>query len=224
MTKVDNIHLISYDTNVFGMNVYEIKSLSQATLDNMLQNPGHYTIKIDPLASKKILHEYGFYYCDTLIEPFCSQDRFVCFLDDKISLSREIVIENLLALGRNVFEYGRFHRDFNLNKELAELRYLNWLKQLHQQNAIFLLQYEGCLAGFIAFDKNKLVLHALNHQFRGKHLAKFFWSHACKELFDEGYTELTSSISAANLSVVNLYASLGFRFRNSVDVYHCLIK
>ena len=70
---------------------------------------------------------------------------------------------------------------------------------------------------------NKLVLHAVSEKFRGGGLAKYLWSVACKDLFGRGHQELTSSVSAANLPVVNLYASLGFRFRNSLDVYHRLV-
>jgi ribosomal protein S18 acetylase RimI-like enzyme len=78
------------------------------------------------------------------------------------------------------------------------------------------------LAGFVACIENRLVLHALNQSYRGKGLAKFFWSSFCQHLFSQGYSELTSSISTTNMPVLNLYCSLGFNFRNPVDVYHFL--
>jgi hypothetical protein len=53
-------------------------------------------------------------------------------------------------------------------------------------------------------------------------MAKFLWTPVCQALFDAGASEIVSSISAANLAVVNLYSSLGFRFRNAVDIYHRL--
>ncbi len=31
-------------------------------------------------------------------------------------------------------------------------------------------------------------------------------------------------MSASNLAIVNLYASLGFRFRNPVDIYHRMVR
>jgi ribosomal protein S18 acetylase RimI-like enzyme len=46
----------------------------------------------------------------------------------------------------------------------------------------------------------------------------------CAELARQGAPELTSSISATNLAALNLYVSLGFRFRNPVDVYHRVIR
>jgi ribosomal protein S18 acetylase RimI-like enzyme len=66
-----------------------------------------------------------------------------------------------------------------------------------------------------------MVLHAVAREFRGRGLAKYLWSAACHHFFDVfGFEVLESSISAANLPVLNLYTSLGFRFRNCCDVYH----
>jgi len=209
-----------WDSTILGIDTYEILSLSPEAIHAALSKPGHYTIKIDPLAPKKILHENGFYYCDTLIEPYCCIENYIFFENDAINISNQIPINNLLAICHEAFIHGRFHRDFNIKKEYAEQRYINWLTQLHQSNNVYALLYKQNIAGFIAIQKEKLVLHALSEKYRGQGLAKFFWSRMCKELFEKGNIELTSSISASNLAIVNLYASLGFRFRNAVDVYH----
>jgi len=68
------------------------------------------------------------------------------------------------------------------------------------------------------------VLHALGAKHRGRGLARHLWSAVCAELARQGALELTSSISATNLAALNLYVSLGFRFRNPVDVYHRVIR
>jgi len=54
-------------------------------------------------------------------------------------------------------------------------------------------------------------------------LAKYWWHATCCELFGAGHLEVTSSISAINMAVLNLYASLNFSFRNPLDVYHRLV-
>jgi len=83
--------------------------------------------------------------------------------------------------------------------------------------------YEKKLAGFWAFSDNQILLHALSPDYRGKGMAKYFWSLACQEMFKLGYQEIISSVSASNLAVVNLYSSLGFKFKNPQDIYHLLI-
>ncbi|MEX0267936.1 GNAT family N-acetyltransferase [Leptolyngbyaceae cyanobacterium UHCC 1019] len=84
--------------------------------------------------------------------------------------------------------------------------------------------YYKTLAGFWGYSENKIVLHALGSDYRGRGLAKYFWSAACRELFRQGHSELVSSISFSNTPALNLYISLGFRFRNSYDLYHLMIQ
>ena len=62
-----------WDSRIFGFNTFEIVDTSDGNLKKTLERIfqenrlGHYTVKLNPLNNKKILHEFGFYYCDTLI-------------------------------------------------------------------------------------------------------------------------------------------------------------
>jgi predicted dehydrogenase len=116
------------------------------------------------------------------------------------------------------------HRDFNVERRLADLRYENWLRTLHAAGKVYGLTWEGGLAGFIAHEGGKLVLHALGGGHRGRGIARHLWSAVCADLVRNGASELSSSISIANTAALNLYASLGFRFRNPVDIYHRVIR
>ncbi len=211
-----------WDARVFGVPTFEIRDLSPEVFEGLKDMKGHFTVKVDPLASKKILHEYGFYYCDTLIEPYCTPERFVPFEDEAVRVSTATDIGDLIALSHGTFVHGRFQRDFSIGKELADLRYDNWLKDLHSSGNVLGLMYRNELAGFFALAGNKAVLHAVVEKYRGRGLAKYLWSAACKEMFSKGHSEITSSISASNMPALNLYASLGFRFRNPLDVYHLM--
>jgi len=215
-----------WDSRALGLDTFEISTYSEEVLRLIVQNaaPGHYTVRADPLSSKKVLHECGFYYCDTLIEPFCALESFIDFQHDNVHLSKSTPVEDLISISVNAFFNGRFHRDFNIDKSLADLRYTLWLKDLHGTKNIFGLMYYQTLAGFWGYSENKIVLHALGSDYRGKGLAKYFWSAACRELFQQGHSELVSSISFSNTPALNLYISLGFRFRNSYDLYHLMIQ
>lgn len=223
---MDRQALIStpWDAAAFGLPTYELADASAASLQLAAQTPGHHTVRVDPLASKQLLHEHGFYYCDTLIEPCCAAGNLKALAHPEAGISKNAGWQELYAICHGAFSHGRFHRDFNLDRARADLRYDNWLKQLHEQRNVYGLLWRNELAGFIAHDGNKLVLHAVAGPYRGKGLARYWWSAVCAELFDAGCTEVESSISAANLAALNLYASLGFGFRNPVDVYHRLVK
>lgn len=208
-----------WDAAVFGCETFEIRAATPEAMAQMREAPGHYTIKVDPLTDKRFLHERGFYYCDTLIEPYCSRDRLNGAAHPDATLSRDMLYAELLPICHGAF-VGRFHRDFRVDHALADRRYDEWLKRLHAAGKVRGLLHRGALAGFVAVEGNKLVLHAIAAQYRGRGLAKHWWTALCNELFAAGHAEVLSSISVTNLAALNLYASLGFRFRNPLDVYH----
>ena len=209
-----------WDKAAFGIPTWELLEYSAAALHQAVQTPGHHTIKVYPMADKRLLHEHGFYYCDTLIEPHCTAQKLHRITHPDTTISQQVEWEKLLPICHGAFAHGRFHRDFNLDKARADLRYDNWLRQLYEKDAVFGLFWREKLAGFIAHSDNNLVLHAVAEQQRGKGLSKYWWSAVCAELLAAGNHEVKSSISAANLAVLNLYASLGFSFNHPTDVYH----
>lgn len=213
-----------WDTAAFGMPTWELTEYSAEALRQAAQTAGHHTVRVDSLADNRLLYEYGFYYCDTLIEPYCNISRLRTVQCQEATLSKIIDAEKVLAICHGAFRHGRFHRDFNLPKAAADLRYDNWLKQLLEVQQVYGLYWQDTLAGFIGYSGNALILHALSSQYGGRGLAKYWWSAMCKELFNAGRTEVTSSISAANVAALNLYASLGFSFRNPACIYHRLVK
>lgn len=224
MAFPDGLSATPWDQRIFNLPTWEVVAPDESLLAELGAHPGHYTVKIDPLASTEALQRHDFYYCDTLIEPYVDYDRFREHPHDEISIVERPLREDMMALCHGMFNHGRFHRDFNIDPRLADRRYNQWVGQLCEEGNAFALLYKGETAAFIGYRGNKLVLHAIAERFQGRGLAKFMWSRVCKELFDRGRSELCSSVSASNLAVVNLYASLGFRFRMPLDIYHRMVR
>ena len=214
----------TWDEEFFGMPTWEILDYSKTSLEQADRILGHQTIKVDPLENKQLLQEHGFYYCDTLIIPSCKQGRLREISHPDATISKTIDTERMLGIFNGAFTHGRFHRDFNLPNEAADLRYNNWLKQLMEAQQVYGLYWQGIIAGFIGYDGGNLVLHAVSEEFRGKGLSKYWWSLVCAKILISGQPEIKSSISAANLAVLNLYSSLGFSFISSQDIYHRLLR
>lgn len=220
MSQAPLIKATPWDTAAFGIPTWELLEYSAAALQQAAQTPGHHTLRVEPLTDKRLLHESGFYYCDTLIEPYCNAERLRIAQQPDATISKEVDAEQVLAICHGAFMHGRFHRDFNLSKAAADQRYDNWLEQLLEAHQVYGLWWQGELAGFIGHNGNNLVLHALSEKYRGKGLSKYWWSAVCSELLANGNEEVKSSISTTNLAVLNLYASLGFSFKNPQDIYH----
>lgn len=211
-----------WDCAALGRDAFELADAGTEALAQV-RAPGHYTVKVGPLAAKEALHRNGFYYCDTLIEPHCLAADFKPSSHAGAGFDRRPELAPLLALCRDAFRHGRFHRDFNVERRLADLRYESWLGKLHAAGKVYGLLWHGAMAGFIAHEGGKLVLHALGEEHRGRGIAKHLWSAVCGDLLSQGAPSLSSSISAANVPALNLYASLGFHFRNPSDIYHRVI-
>lgn len=217
------IRATPWDTAAFGMPTWELTEYSEAALQQASQSMGHYTLKVDPLADKRLIHEHGFYYCDTLIEPFCNATHLSEAQHPNATISKTVDRTQALNICHGAFSHGRFHRDFNLPKASADRRYNSWLEQLLDSQSVYGLYWQGSLGGFIGYSGDKLVLHAVAEDYRGKGISKYWWRAVCNELLHNGH-DITSSVSATNLAAVKLYASLGFQFRNPQDVYHRLVQ
>lgn len=222
MAGTSLIERTPWDSAALGCDAFELASASSGAMAQV-GPPGHYTVRVEPTASKEILHRNGFYYCDTLVEPYCTAGQLKLHPHPAAGLDHRPSLAPLLAVCRGAFRYDRFHRDFNVEPRRADLRYENWLRTLHAGNKVYGLAWEKEIAGFIAHEGGKLVLHALDGKHRGHGIAKHLWSALCAELASDGAGEISSSISVTNTAALNLYASLGFHFRNPSDIYHRVI-
>lgn len=213
-----------WDEQVFGIPCYAISNPCTETLQLASTQQGHYSVKIDPLADKSQLHHYGFYYVDTLIQPYCQRDNFISHPHREVTLHPNVTLDEILSMCDDNFVHGRFHRDFQISNALADQRYKQWLSQLHEKGQVIGIQYRQRTAAFIGHQQGNLLLHAVDKAFQGQGLAKHLWSTAIEQLFSQGITTIESSISATNLAALNLYTSLGFRFRKPLDIYHRLTQ
>jgi len=209
-----------WDRRVYGLPTYEMVQLTEESLQRTEQLTGHFTVKVHPLVSKQLLHRHNFYYCDTLFEPICHIEAFQPIFDDRVSVVHGNDADQWIPFCLDTFKYDRFHRDFNLDPEKGDIRYVNWLQSLTTEGRVLTLKFEDIPVGFFAYKDNNILLHAIGQPFQGKGLGKFLWSTACQMVFSKGYREIKSSVSTANVAMVNIYRQLGFSFKHPVDIYH----
>lgn len=212
-----------WDKRNFYVETYQLSEYSEAALEETRETTGHFTIKVEPFANKERLMDYGFYYVDTLIEPVCRENQLLELNSEYINFSRDYSKEEILEIAEEAFKGGRFHRDFNIPDYMADRRYRNWVNDLIEKDLILALHVEGKTAGFFAYEDDHILLLAISKDFRGKGLARAFTSACVKEQFKQtGYDTLRTSISPSNPASLNVFISLGFRLKGSVDVYHKL--
>lgn len=211
-----------WDQRALGVPCWELAELTPETEEWLAEVRGFVTLKIPSDSSKGKPETLGFRYHDTLLIPTCNPDRFKPHDDLRCAVTDDYKLDSLLGIISGAFTHDRFHKDPLVSPEAADLRYSLWLRDLHNEGRLRAFVWEEReVAGFWGYSAGgAAVLHVLTPAFRGKGLAKGFWTAGCRMLFNHGYREVSSSVSASNLSVINLYSSLGFSLRKAVDVYH----
>ncbi|GIO24706.1 GNAT family N-acetyltransferase [Oceanobacillus sp. J11TS1] len=210
-----------WDNRNFPLATFQLTEYSEAALQATEETEGHFTIKVDPLADKALLHKYGFYYTDTLLEPYCYRNTFLAERAGEVSFYEDYNADEVLAIAEEAFQGGRYHRDFQVPNEMADLRYRNWVKDLIEQNLILAYKQADRVAGFFAYQEENVLLLAMHKDIRGKGFAAPFAAACVKEQFERTNKEqLITSISPSNPASLNVFIGLGFRLRAGKDVYH----
>ena len=88
---------------ILGCPTFELCDVHPATLQRACQQPGHYTVSVAPLACTQALHSHGFYYCDTLIEPYCRPDWLLEHPHPEVGLLPQPPLSELLAIAHDAF-------------------------------------------------------------------------------------------------------------------------
>lgn len=114
----------------------------------------------------------------------------------------------------------RFHVAPDLNQEIASKILTGWVQNL---SSYYLCEHKEQPIGFLALtgegDRRFVRLAAVLERCRTSGAAMSLYAAAARDCKACGVRFLEGRISAANTSVMNLYAYLGAKFSNPMDVY-----
>jgi ribosomal protein S18 acetylase RimI-like enzyme len=133
-----------------------------------------------------------------------------------------VLQSKIMECARESFSDDRFHMDPNCHKELADLRFFNWAKDLidNPEVEIYIAVLGEDVVGFLAQKQGNLILAGFMSSYTGKGLGEFLWLESLSNMMTHGLEHATTRISANNVAVLNLYARLGFKFRNPAAMFH----
>jgi hypothetical protein len=111
------------------------------------------------------------------------------------------------------FHHGRILEDVNVPEDLARKRNRHWIEDLYRYANIWVCEIRGEVVGFHAFQRKKneakMILTGLKSGCEP--LAGLFWRSVMAQTTSEGISNATTTISANNIAIVNIYSWLGFR-------------
>jgi hypothetical protein len=136
-------------------------------------------------------------------------------------------MEAVERIAATAFQFGRYHTDPFFPRELADRRFVHWVRNAFADrdanNQLFVLGQPGEVRGFFHLVKRDTIgdlrLAATSPDTQGFEGFDLFVN-ALQELKRQGVRRVTAKLSALNTSVLNVYAALGFRFSQAACTYH----
>jgi RimJ/RimL family protein N-acetyltransferase len=128
------------------------------------------------------------------------------------------------------FKFGRYHTDPRFPRDLANARYVQWMRNAlsgsNPNNVVFVLGQPGEVVGFmdivIRNGRADLRLGAVdpskNTGFSGAGFSLYVES--VRTVLGLGAKSVTTKIASANTRVMNVFSRLGFRFSKPEAVLH----
>ena len=144
-----------------------------------------------------------------------------------ITPAAEEDLPTLSSMSAQAFHHERYHVDPRLDPIVGNQRYARWVENsLHHPKQQLLKVSDGqhIIAFFIieANTQGNVYWHltAVAPSFQGQGLGRRTWRAMIARHQHEGHATISTTISARNTTVLNLYASLGFRFLPPEMTFH----
>jgi len=135
--------------------------------------------------------------------------------------------DEICDIAGHAFQFGRYHTDPRFPRELADRRYVSWVRNAldgdDPADHVFVLGREGEVSGFmnvVIHDRHAdLRLGAVHPEHAG--LAGFsLYAESLRAAAALGAASASARISAANTAVLNVCAALGFQFSQPEAIFH----
>lgn len=240
-------YIVPWDSEIFGYNILEIKVIS--TDSNKSNNLAGLINHLDSFCNKEkvrlvcckvpiynnflidSMQDYGFKYVESSIVPYINlskinKEQYQSYCHSPVRKAREEDIKTLQQIAKKSFKYDRFHMDSKIDNNKADNRYAYWVENSFKDNeSIYVILWDNRVAGFYiikVYDKNytSIRLGCISPEFQGKGLGRNIHAEILLELKQNGLKELDTGISINNTEVLNLYASMGFKFKDQKVAFH----
>lgn len=248
MSKVINnsafCEIIPWDSDLFGFNIAEIINpyyhdnqefdvfmgrINSWCLEENIKMLG---VRLNQSSVGEI-HSFqnnGFNFIELNFKPYITLDIFPDYnlnRDYRFVEASAIDLELISMAAGEIYSHGRYHQDPNIDNNIANQRYSNWVKNVSNftnQKLYKCINAENDITAFFLINDDKgscfLSLVGMLPNFQGKGLSFVIWKEMLMFFKSLGFSSVATSISSHNLAVMNLYVKLGFRFPEPLVTLH----
>jgi GNAT superfamily N-acetyltransferase len=181
------------------------------------------------LSESMLLETHGFRFIEMAYHPELDHLEKLVLPDDTLSVADATFqdLSEVLEIAAHAFRNERFHVDPRLDPRLGDLRYCNWVKSSldHPRQRLALVRDGERLVAFFVTEMLEdgtcyWHLNAVAPQAQGQGYGRRAWLAMLRQVRDVGARRVQTCIVARNHRVLNLYASLGFRFSPPLMTFH----
>jgi GNAT superfamily N-acetyltransferase len=183
----------------------------------------------DQLRESMFLEGKGFRFIETVLHPKLEGLKKLNIPHQGLHVAPSVATDlpKLSRIAESAFKNERFYVDPRLDPHLAGARYGRWVANTlghPKQQLLKVLDDEKLIAFFIIevkADGNVYWhLNAVSPDYHGRGYGRRAWLAMIRYLDDNGHDAVSTTISARNIPVLNLYASLHFRFAPPEMTFH----
>lgn len=177
---------------------------------------------------RKILQDNGYYFAESSLNILIPNiQRYIYKKLPKITFTFADIseIEQIKAIARDSFDFGRFHEDPNISIEKSKQRYYNWIDDLVIQKAdINVARVNEKIVGFCIQKNNvensysELILGGCSRGFEVYALS--LWNEIFEYNKNIGMRRVKTVVSSSNIGILNLYSYFNFRVEKSLFGFH----
>lgn len=232
-----------WDSAIYGMPVVQIKNIEVLDEDGAAPDYAHYgnwieaeqigivscRLPHDRLRDSMYLEARGFRFVEMVLHPRLDQLQNQKFRRDDLLIvpAVEADLNALQGIAERAFGFERYHVDPRLSPRRGDQRYGRWVRNSlnHQsQRLLKVLDDERLIALFlieIGSDQSAYWhLTAIAPEWQGQGYGRRVWLAMLSYCKAQGCQSVSTTISARNTPVLNLYAQLQFRFTPPEMTFH----
>lgn len=234
----------SWDSLAFGVPVVQIKTIEVLNEeDAILLDFKHYShwvedekigivscrLPHDRLRDSMFLEARGFRFVEMVLHPRLENLKNRKFpIDDLLIVPAEKAdLAELQDMAERAFSFERYHIDPRLSPKFGDLRYGNWIRNSlnHQAQRLLKVLDRGRLVAFFIIEirsdqSSYWHLTAIAPEWQGKGYGQRVWLKMLAYCREQGSQYVSTTISARNTPVLNLYSKLQFRFSPPEMTFH----
>jgi RimJ/RimL family protein N-acetyltransferase len=235
--------LVPWDTGVFDYPVAQIERIQVLDPDRSRLDYAAFEswrdanlcglvscrLRHDRLQESMLLEEKGFRFIETVLHPRLERLDRLDIPDQGLTIARaeQDDIPALRRIAESAFEDDRFHVDPRLDRRCADLRYGRWVASTPghpRQQLLKITDDDALIALFIieAMEDGGVYWHltTISPAFQNRGYGRRTWLAMLRHHAENGHSAVSTTISARNIAVLNLYSGLSFRFSPPEMTFH----